>query len=217
MQKTDILHIGVTGGIGSGKTTFCKVWQELGAHVVFADTLAKDLMTRDNRLRKEIVRAFGKQAYDSDGSLNRKWLAEKAFGEGRVNELNALVHPAVYRELNRLRNHAARNNAPFFAHESALLLIEGNKAKCDVVVVITAPEKERINRVMTRDRVSKEEVSQRMLRQGDPGIMESDADMVVCNDGTADQLREKAKELFHLFAAKTCPKLIAKHDQKHQP
>src|SRR5690554_5834190 len=87
--------VGVTGGIGSGKTTFCGFFKARGIPVINADSLAKSLMVEDLSLKKQIISKFGSQSYKEDGSLNREYLSKKAFSENRVSELNAIVHPAV--------------------------------------------------------------------------------------------------------------------------
>ena len=94
-----MIRVGVTGGIGSGKTTLCKEWEKLGAFVVYADDLAKKLMVEDEELVKKIKSTFGDKAYDEYGSLNRQYLAQEAFEKGRVNELNNLVHPVLWKKV----------------------------------------------------------------------------------------------------------------------
>jgi len=95
-----MIKIGVTGGIGSGKTTFCKVWESLGAFVVYADDFAKELMVTDQELINQIKETFGERSYFRDGTLNRSFLAEEAFAKGRLYELTAIVPPTMWKRMN---------------------------------------------------------------------------------------------------------------------
>lgn len=190
-----MLHIGVTGGIGSGKTTFLKVWEELGVPVVYADDLAKELMETDRNLRDMIVSVFGEASYRPDGSLNRKYLADAAFSAGRVEELNEIVHPAVFRELEVQKNRAEEKGSPLFAHESALLLASGEKGGCDLIVLILSQEDQRIRRVTRRDGADRESVVNRIRKQPDFEQASHMADFVVYNDGGLSTLQDRAEAL----------------------
>ncbi len=190
-----MLHIGVTGGIGSGKTIFLKVWEEHNVPVVYADDLAKELMVADDALRMEIASQFGAEAYHPDRSLNTSYLAREAFSQGRIDELNKLVHPVVFRELEIRRKKAEYDGALLFAHESALLLSAGSSKMCDIVILLASSAEDRIRRVTGRDKVSSEEVQNRMTRQPDFDKLAARADLVVRNDGTVDDLKRKSEQL----------------------
>ncbi len=190
-----MLHIGVTGGIGSGKSTFLQVWERLGVPVVYADDLAKQLMVSDEDLKEKIAGAFGDRSYRQDGSLNREYLARAAFEAGRVEELNRIVHPAVFRELENKKLKARVDGAPLFAHESALLLTSDRPGECDVVVLVACPEEERIRRVTQRDGSSPESVQSRIRKQPEFDRLSDKADIVVQNAGTPGSLEKKAEEL----------------------
>ena len=196
-----MLHIGVTGGIGSGKSTFLRVWERHGVPVVYADDLAKELMVSDNSLRKDIATQFGSEAYHPDGSLNRAFLARAAFTQGRIDELNRLVHPVVYRELDARKKEAEKEDALLFAHESALLLHTDRSDLCDVVILLVSPQEERVRRVTERDNVPPEEVNSRIKRQPDFDKLAAKADLVIHNDSTADVLERKAGELLTALQA----------------
>lgn len=191
-----MLHIGVTGGIGSGKSTFLQVWERLGVPVVYADDLAKQLMVSDENLKEKIAGAFGERAYRQDGSLDREYLAEAAFAAGRVEELNRIVHPAVFRELEIKKKKAREDGAPIFAHESALLLTTDRAAECDVVVLVACPEEERIRRVTKRDGSSPGSVKSRIRKQPEFDRLSDKADIVVHNADTPGSLEKKAEELY---------------------
>ena len=192
-----MIRIGVTGGIGSGKTTLCSVWERLGARVVYADALAKSLMTSDTELREQIMSTFGEDAYHPDGSLQRKVLARIAFEEGRVEELNDLVHPVVYRKLEELEKKAKEEGVPVFVCESALLLDRGRPDNLDAVIMISAPEDIRVERVTQRDQSDPEQVQERIRKQKDFSQLAPLADIIVSNDDTKELLEKKAEVIYN--------------------
>ena len=185
--------VGLTGGIGSGKTTVAKIWVELGAYVMDADQTAKTLMTSDPVLRSGLIASFGEDVFSEDGSLNRPFLAREAFEKGRVEELNRLVHPAVHRETDRLIEEQRQLGTSVFVKEAALLLKYGRPESLDVVVLCTADETSRLSRVQQRDGLSAAHISHRMAQQ--QGLFEAidpQRDIVIENNGSLEELREKA-------------------------
>ncbi len=198
-----MLHVGVTGGIGSGKTTFLSVWERLGVTVVYADDLAKELMETDSALKAEIILAFGPDSYLPDGKRNRAFLAREAFDKGNIGMLNNIVHPFVYRELENRRKKAKEVGALLFAHESALLLHSGKPDVCDVVILIECPVDTRIRRVTDRDRTEPENVENRMKQQPDFENVKDLADIVINNDGSVQKLERKAEELYRQLLQQT--------------
>lgn len=162
-----MIKIGITGGIGSGKTTFCRQWEKNGVEIVYADDFAKKLMNEDPNLRENITKVFGEASYDSDGSLNRAYLAEEAFAKNRVEELNALVHPVLRKKLKEYADQKEREGTGIFAYEAAILLNEGRPDWLDYVVIVTADEKQRLHRTSKRDQVSEKEIQDRMDKQPD--------------------------------------------------
>lgn len=202
-----MLHIGVTGGIGSGKTLFLKEWEKMGARVVYTDDLAQKLMTENADLRNEIIRLFGNEAYSEDGSLDREFLAVEAFEKGRISELNSIVHPVVINELTTQKKQAEREGFGLFAHESALLLDSPTAEMCDVIILLASNPEERIRRVMARDNSEEIPVRSRMEKQPDFDSLTDRANLVIHNDGDEDQLCLKAREVFQeletLAAGKT--------------
>ncbi|MFO8028807.1 MAG: dephospho-CoA kinase [Cyclonatronaceae bacterium] len=190
-----MLHIGVTGGIGSGKSTFLHVWEKHGVPVVYADDLAKELMVSDPALRQQIVKLFGPKAYLDDGSLNRKYLAKEAFGKNRLQELNDAVHPAVYKEIAARKDKAAGQGHLLFAHESALLPDSDHRSMCDAIILLTCPAVERIRRVTERDGTDPENVGERIQKQPAYEKMATEADIVIHNDGSPEMLQRKAESL----------------------
>lgn len=144
------LQIGITGGIGSGKSLVCKIFQCLGVPVYDADSRAKSLMTTDGILIQQIKKEFGDLAYDGDGNLNRKYVSEVAFhNPERLKVLNNLVHPRVGVDY---ANWVSENSTrPYVLKEAALLFESGSYHQLDKILVVSAPEALRIQRVLKRD------------------------------------------------------------------
>jgi dephospho-CoA kinase len=158
-----MLKIGLTGNIGSGKTTVAKVFELLGIPVIYADDEAKKVMVTDEILIEGIKHTFGAESYFEDGSLNRKYIAGIVFNNDvDLQKLNALVHPAVFRAFDKLE---AQANAPYIIREAAILFESGSYKTCDRSILVTAPLEMRIVRVMQRDGVSKTDVEKREDRQ----------------------------------------------------
>jgi len=191
-----MVRVGITGGIGSGKSTVCKIWDEMGAFVLYADDLAKKIMTDDPEVKEQIVKHFGDQAYDEKGNLNRPYLADKAFREGMADVLNRIVHPAVYKESAKIAKKAEKKGYPVFVKEAALLLKNGRPENLDYVVIVTGTEEKRIKRVVKRDDVDEKKVSDRIRNQQDFKELIHLADYVIDNNGSLDELHAKAKEIY---------------------
>ncbi len=200
--KHGILTVGVTGGIGSGKTTICKIFEELGAKVIYADELAKKLMDEDEKLKKKIMEVFGEKAY-SGGKLNRKFIADVIFSdEEKRKKLESLVHPVVIKKIiSDFKKFAKRKNVDFIVVEAALIFESGFDNELDYVVVVdTSDDEIKIKRIMERDGCSRDEVLKRMKAQIEPAQKKELADIVIQNDEGIDELREKVKFLYSLFS-----------------
>lgn len=154
--------IGLTGGIGSGKSRVASYLKTLDFPVYSADASAKTLMHTNANLKTQIIALFGEEAY-GNGQLNRSLLAESAFKNPTVlAQLNALVHPVVAKDFLEWR---AAQTTPYVVKEAAILFETGGAAQCDITLLITAPENTRLKRVMQRDGVTKNAVKERMARQ----------------------------------------------------
>lgn len=173
--------IGITGGIGSGKTIVCTIFETLGVPIYSADQHAKRLMNENESLQDRIRQAFGAQAYE-DGTLNRQYLAEQVFSlPERLEILNGLVHPAVAEDFDEwIEQHA---NAPYVMKEAAILFESGADQAVDITVMVIAPEDVRIRRVIERDGVTEESVRQRMANQWPQERKVKLADHIINNDG----------------------------------
>lgn len=145
------LQIGVTGGIGSGKSVVCKIFAQLGIPVYDADSHAKALMTTDGILISQIKKEFGDLSYHADGSLNREWLSQHVFSnEARLEKLNSLVHPRVAVDYENWVG--MQTEVPYVLKEAALLFESGSFRLLDKIIVVSAPEAIRQERVLKRDK-----------------------------------------------------------------
>jgi dephospho-CoA kinase len=154
--------IGLTGGIGSGKTTVAQLFSELGVPIYIADTEAKKLMDSSKVIRRKLVALLGEDAY-SGTKLNRKFVADKIFNDKfLLDAVNAVIHPKVAAHFKKW---VSKQKATYVIKEAAILFENGSYKDCDMVILVTAPKQMRINRVMARDNTSKAEIEQRMNNQ----------------------------------------------------
>ena len=154
--------VGITGGIGSGKSTVCAILAEFGVAVYDSDSRAKRLMNEDNTLRERLVERFGSEVYCAEG-LNRIYLAERVFGNPEeLKALNAIVHPAVMDDFDRW---ASEQEGSYVVLESAILFEASLDRRVDVSVAVMAPEELRIERAMQRDGAQREQIVARMNNQ----------------------------------------------------
>lgn len=192
------LKIAVTGGIGSGKSAFCTILEELGFSVIKADPLAKELMQTNPALQSDIVKHFGPHSYEN-GQLNRPYLAEIVFSDREKLELiNELVHPYVKAEV-QSRMDAALEASDIVFHEAALIYEANMEKMFDAVIVVAAEKAVRMKRIMQRDEVSEKEVENRMKSQIDEEEKRKKADIVILNNNDLDSLRRKASQLIDLL------------------
>jgi dephospho-CoA kinase len=160
-----MLKIGITGGIGAGKSTVAGIFKVLGVPVFDADATAKNILNTDPILREQIVTAFGSETY-KNGLLDRKYLATLVFNNpDQLAKLNALVHPATIEAADKWAS--LFTDKPYIIKEAALLFEAGTNEGLDYIIGVTAPKELRITRVMARDLVSREEVLNRMQHQFD--------------------------------------------------
>ncbi|MFM1876739.1 MAG: hypothetical protein RL266_2476 [Bacteroidota bacterium] len=174
--------VGITGGIGSGKTTVCQIFERLGVPVYYADTRAKQLMAAEGPLKEMILEAFGALAYRGS-QLDRAYLAKEVFGnEERLAKLNSLVHPAVAYDFDEWLEQ--QHHANYVLKEAAILFESGAYQAVDFSVLVIAPEDLRIDRVVKRDGVTPEQVLQRMKNQWTQEHKAKLADFIINNDGS---------------------------------
>jgi dephospho-CoA kinase len=178
-----MLKIGLTGNMGSGKTTVSKIFEILGIPVFYADDEAKKVMVTDDILISGIKSAFGSQAYFDDKTLNRKHIAGIVFNdEAQLAKLNALVHPAVFGAFDNWVKQF--NDVPYVLKEAALLFESDSYKMCNYTVMVQAPLKTRIQRVMQRDGLTLAEVESRNAKQYSEEKKSALADYLIRNDDT---------------------------------
>ena len=177
------LVIGITGGIGSGKTTVCRVFQLFGVPVFEADVRARQLMDEDPELKKALIDLFGEPVYTSGGSLNREMLAAAIFRNNDLRkQVNALVHPAVRKAFYSWLEQ--NQSFPYVIYEAAILFEGGFHEKMNYSILITAPENQRIARVMQRSGMTEKMVRERMKSQMPEEEKRQLADLCLENDNT---------------------------------
>lgn len=180
-NKSQPLLIGLTGGIGAGKTLVANIFELLRVPVFNADTEAKAILGNDENVRARVIEVFGPEAY-SGSEPNRKFLARRVFSNDEMREkLNAIIHPAVGEAFKQWAED--HSDKPYVLKEAAIIFETGGESKLDGVVLVTAPEMVRIERVMNRDKVSENQVRDRMAAQWSDEEKLKNSDYHIVNDG----------------------------------
>jgi len=188
-----MIQVGLTGGIGCGKTYVANLFLKRGIPVYFSDTRAKQLMNSDPKIRCLIMEKFGKSAYNRD-ELNRILIAQRVFNNPEELEwLNQIVHPAVEQDFKQWA--VTQIAVPYVIKEAAILIESGVSQSVDFIIVVSAPLEVRIKRVMIRDNVTKDQVLERIQNQMPESEKINQADFVLVNDGI--QLVEPQIKLIH--------------------
>ena len=191
-----MLRIGVTGGIGSGKSTVCRMLEELGAAVYDSDSNARRLMNEDAEMREQLTKEFGEETF-VDNRLNRPYLASIVFADAeRLHRLDEIVHPAVRRDF---REWCERHSDDcYVVLESAILFDAGFETEVDKTLAVVAPAELRIGRVCSRDVMSREEVVKRISQQMSDDELHSKADYTIANI-SLEYLRSDVEQLDKIF------------------
>jgi dephospho-CoA kinase len=191
------LQVGITGNMGSGKSTVCQIFAALGIPVYDADSQAKSLMT-ESPLKEQLTALFGTETYLPDGSLNRTYLSQMVFSDSaKLEQLNALVHPAV--AIDAKSWHEKQADVPYTLREAALLIESGSYKQLDSLIVVTAPEEIRVERVITRDHTTAEAALARMHKQLPESKKVALAQFVINNDGSTPLIPQVLKIHFALI------------------
>lgn len=188
-----MLKVGVTGGIGSGKSTVCAIFRTLGIPVYDADLETKQLYLNNTELKNQLIAAFGADVYLPDGSLNREKLRTIVFSQpesGRL--LNSIVHPFVFAHFDQWCTR--QTDVPYVIKEAAIMFESGGYRQMDLIIGVTAPDEVRIQRVMQRDHISREEVIQRINRQMPAEELRKRCDFIIRNSGE-DSLINQVMEI----------------------
>jgi len=198
IKKNEILQLGITGGIGTGKSTICKIFETLGIAVYDADTRAKLVMTTDKILKQELKKAFGEEVYLNENEINRDYLVKTVFSNQdnnksnntKVEILNSIVHPAVGRDYLNWYNEN-KDKSPYLLKEAALMFESDSYKVLDAIIVVHAPLEERIKRVLQRDsHRSEEQIKDIISKQMPEEEKLKRADFVVYNDGSVSLIEQ---------------------------
>jgi dephospho-CoA kinase len=174
-----MLKIGLTGGIGSGKSTIAKIFEVLGIPVYYADDAAKRLMNEDENLKQSIIKYFGEESYINN-TLNRTFISKQVFNNAeKLAALNSFVHPATINGGEQWMN---KQTTPYAIKEAALIFESNIHQKLDYVIGVSAPEELRIARTMHRDSITKDDVIKRMQNQMDENEKMQRCDFIIYND-----------------------------------
>jgi dephospho-CoA kinase len=185
------IKVGITGGIGTGKTTLCDIIKSKGYTVISADDIAKEIMANDSSVKDLIKEEFGNEAY-IDEKINTKFLADKVFtDEQNIMIINSIVHPPTISKMEEEMNTALQNDRLVFA-ESALIFEAEFEAIFDYIILVTANEENKIKRVMKNKKLSKEEVEKRIANQMPDDEKRKGSDFVIENNSTLDEFKSKA-------------------------
>lgn len=177
-----MLSVGLTGGIGSGKSTVAEIFEALNIPVLYADDVAKKLMREDPELKKNIIQLFGSEAY-IENDLNRGFISGVVFKEPeKLHALNKLVHPAT---IAYTKTWVSRQNSPYIIKEAALLFESKSNEQTDLVIGVSAPQQLRIERTMARNKISEQEVLKIISNQMNEDEKLSKCDYIINNDRDA--------------------------------
>lgn len=179
-----MLQVGITGGIGSGKTTICKIFEILNIPIYYSDEEAKKLMVTNELLIQDLKDFLGPNAYTEDGQLNRAYIADIVFNDqSKLDRLNSIVHPAMYKDGQRW--HQRQKDVPYTLKEAAILFESKGHTLMDKTILVVAPKELRIQRVMARDKTTKEAVLARISKQMPDEEKIPLADYIILNNGKA--------------------------------
>jgi len=215
--EAKLLRVGLTGGIAAGKSVVGEMFVAQGAHLVHADRIAHELMRPGEAVYNQVVRHFGREILNPDGTVNRARLAEVAFGAGgpegrasRIEELNRLVHPAVLHSQEEWMNEVGRQHPDAVTIVEAALILEAGAAKrFDKIVVVTCGEEQRAERFAARQKISLDAAVKEVIRRMAAQLPDSEkikaADYVIDNSGSLEQTREQVRQVWGKMqsAAKT--------------
>lgn len=188
--------IGLTGGIATGKSTFTAALRDAGAPVIDADVLARRVVEPGQDALAQVVYEFGREVLAADGSLDRRRVAQRVFADSTARaRLEAIIHPAIKRQMVKERDRFEAEGHPLAFYDAPLLFEAGIDRQMDLNVLVYAPRQVALERLMARDRLTRDEAEARLAAQLSIEEKRARADVVVLNDSTADALRAKAVPL----------------------
>ena len=193
-----MLKVGLTGGIGSGKSMVSKIIEAMGYSVFNSDEQAKELSDAHPKIRQALIKLLGDEVY-IESSLNRPFLASKIFNDkSLLQKVNEIIHPRVRLAF---QNFSKKNNKELVFNEAAILIETGAHENFDKMILVTAPEEVRINRVMNRDKCSRDEVLQRLSKQWTDDKKKDFADIIINNDGVTPLVKQVEEAIDYLSSS----------------
>lgn len=188
MSQSNPLIVGITGGIGSGKTTAANVFEKLGVPIYIADEKARALTAENDQILSYIRKTYGDDVFDGEGNLNRKALGEAVFGnKEKLDELNNVIHPMVAQDF---KSWGREQSTPYVLKEAAVLFESGTYTDCDYVILVVASRETRIQRVIKRSGLSREDIESRMHHQWSDEDKMALSDFVIYNDDENDLISQ---------------------------
>lgn len=193
MKNNQPFIAGITGGIGSGKTTAAKFFEELGVPVYNSDTRAKLIQNENSEVKVKIIEAFGDEAYNQSG-LNRVYIAKQVFNNNeKLKQLNQIVHPAVFNDFEEWKK---QQTSKIIMKEAAILIESGSYKDCDVVISVLMDKEKRIQRIMARDGFTEEQVMARINNQISDEERIQKSDFIIDNNGDLTHLKNEVEKTF---------------------
>jgi dephospho-CoA kinase len=208
-----MLIVGLTGGIASGKTAVSKILREEGAYIIDADQIARELVQPDTPTWRELIRVFGKEILDKDGSIHRKKLAAIIFSDPEQrNLLNQIIQPRIKEEIDlRVKRIGQKDPEAIVVIDAALLVERGEHGEMDKLIVVTSTERQQIERLKEREGASEEEARKILASQMALREKVKVADFVIQNEGCLEETQRKAKEVFQELKRIALQKANDKH------
>lgn len=193
MKNNQPFIAGITGGIGSGKTTAAKFFEELGVPVYNSDTRAKIIQNENSEVKVKIIEVFGDEAYNESG-LNRDYIAKQVFNNNeKLKQLNQIVHPAVFNDFEEWKK---KQTSKIIMKEAAILIESGSYKDCDVVISVLMNKEKRIQRIMARDGFTEEQVMARINNQISDEERIQKSDFIIDNNGDLTHLKNEVEKTF---------------------
>ncbi|MFV0199632.1 dephospho-CoA kinase [Empedobacter falsenii] len=193
MKNNHPFVVGITGGIGSGKSTAAKFFEELGIPVYNSDTRAKLIQNENSEVKAKIIAAFGEEAYDENG-LNKAYLSKQVFQDNeKLKVLNSIVHPAVFKDFEAWK---IAQKADIIMKEAAILIESGSYKDCDLVISVMVDKEKRIARTMERDGLTREDILARINHQISDEERIAKSDFIIDNNGDLAHLKSEVEQTF---------------------
>lgn len=185
-----MLTIGITGGMGSGKSTVCKIFSTFGIPVYDADSRAKALYTENQEVKTQVINLLGEAVYTGN-NLNKTKVAEMVFGNTTLlRSLNGIIHPAVAEDFSAWKEEQQKNSSSYIIKEAAIMIEAGSYKECDRLILVTSPQELRIKRIMKRDGSSRQQIEERLNKQWSDEMKKQFADYIIENNEHASLIHQ---------------------------